>query len=88
MQESWVQVCVLKFWAGVSDGETTALLDVYHIELNRKAELVLVAEEGEAGVSYIGINKEAGFVLYSWNEDTGLVSLSRCSLCRRKVFRL
>lgn len=67
MQESWVQVCELKIWAGVSDRETTALLDVYHIGLNRKAELVHVAKQGEAGGSYIGINREAGFVLYSWS---------------------
>lgn len=58
-------MCELKTWAGVSDGETTVLLGVYPKGLNGKAELVHVAEQGEARGSYIGINKETGFVLYS-----------------------
>lgn len=37
---------------------------------------------------YTLINKETGFLAYSWNKGEGLTNLSRSSLCRGTVFRM
>jgi hypothetical protein len=37
---------------------------------------------------YRQINKETGFLVYSWNKGNGLTNLRRSSLYRRAVFRM
>lgn len=52
------------------------------IDLNRVVESLHRTEQGGK------VNREAEFIFYHWIKETGLVNLSRSSLCRGAVFSL
>lgn len=73
----------LGLWSGLLDREIFAHSKLcIFIELNRVVELLHRTEQGGK------VNREAGFIFYHWIKETGLVNLSRSSLCRGAVFSL
>lgn len=70
-------------WSELSDGTTSAP----GISAVPREALLLHTADKEAS-HYTQINKETGFLVYSWSKGKGLTNLSRSSLCRGTVFKM